>query len=176
MNKTHTAHTVQTLLLWSAQEAAQQERFAPQILQFPAAVQTQDIHLCESISGKNMTNVQSCNPFVSGEHIVCDCMFHNQKNIRVILVYSRSCCSISRQFKVTEITASAITSKYFKVTVEQSSLEKSVKTFHVWDVSHHDWNPLIERAQWDNQENNIVWPADADVVIDRWRQMNSVFF
>lgn len=130
VNKTHTAHTVQTLLLWSVQEAAQQGRFAPQILQFPAAVQAQDIHLCESISGKNMTNVQSCNPFLPGEHIVCDCMFHNQKNIRAILAYSHSCCSISRQFKVTEITASTVTSKYFKVTVEQSSLEKSVKTFH----------------------------------------------
>lgn len=63
------------------QEAAQQERFAPQNLQFPVAVQAQDIHLCKSISGKNGTNGQSCNAFLSGEHIVRDCMFHNQKNV-----------------------------------------------------------------------------------------------
>lgn len=61
------------------QEAVQQERFAPQNLQFPA-----DIHLSESISGKNKTNVQPCSRFLSGEHVVGDCLLHNQKNIGVV--------------------------------------------------------------------------------------------
>lgn len=87
------------------QEVVQQERFAPQNLQFPAAAQVQDIHLCKSFGGKHGTNGRQGNAFLSSERAARDCMFHNQKNGGSFSAYNlHICCSISRQFKVTEIT------------------------------------------------------------------------
>lgn len=87
------------------QEAAQQERFIPLNLQFAVAVWAQDIHLGESFGEKDRTNRQPCNVFLSGERTLCDCMFHNPKNRGSFSAYNlHICCSISRQFRVKEIT------------------------------------------------------------------------